>query len=240
MTVIGATNVVAITKGRPEADPAGVDGPVPDPGQLQRLAHDLRQPVAAILALASAAQSQADVPAQVRQHLEQISAQGDWIFQVISDLLNTSGGDQTPEPVPIVSLLGDVVASERLTFRGQIEFRVDDQGPRHVLAVGTRLRRALANVLANATRAAGPSGRVELTAGPHGDTEIIEIADDGPGFGHLGQVHGIGLQITRQLLAECGGRLETDRQPPGTVVRLILPLLITSQPAISGQQAGAR
>lgn len=193
---------------------------------LQQVAHDLRQPVAAILALASAAQSEPNVPASVLRYMEQISAEAGWILKVIGDLLIEASGAQGAEPLAIGALLRDVVASERLTFTGRIELRQQDGELRYVLAASTRLRRALANVLANATRAAGPGGCVELTAHSRGDAEIIEIADDGPGFGAVGQMHGIGLDITREFLAECGGRMEVERLACArTVVRLVLPLL---------------
>lgn len=205
-----------------------------EPRLLQQVAHDLRQPVAAILALASAAQAEANVPASVLRYVEQISAEGGWILKVIGDLVEASGA-QGAEPLAIGALLCDVVASERLTFTGHIELRQQDGELRYVLAASTRLRRALANVLSNATRAAGPGGCVELTAHSRGDAEIIEIADDGPGFGEVGQMHGIGLHITREILAECGGWMEIERLPCArTVVRLVLPLLNC------GHRAGGR
>jgi len=223
-TVISKNTVVSMTR-----IPLDTDNPdiLPQaPGLLQQVAHDLRQPVAAILALAAAAESEADVPAPVLRRLEQISEEASWIFRVIGDLLAEASGEQGTEPVAIAPLLREVVASERLTFSGEIELQQQDGQLRHVMAVGTRLRRALANVLSNATRATGPGGRVEVIARSRGDAEIIEIADDGPGFGRVGPVHGIGLQITRQILAECGGRMEVERLASGqTVVRLVLPLL---------------
>jgi signal transduction histidine kinase len=97
------------------------------------------------------------------------------------------------------------------------------------------LRRAVANVLANATRAAGPLGEVRVAVIADGGLEIVEISDNGPGFGRLGREHGIGLQVTRSVLKETGGWLETERPPGGlTVVRLNLPV------AGMRHQAGAR
>jgi signal transduction histidine kinase len=98
------------------------------------------------------------------------------------------------------------------------------------MAAGTRLRRALANVLANATRAAGPDGHVKLTERAAENTELIEVVDDGPGFGSMAAGHrsgiGIGLQITGQMLAECGGRMEVERLPSSeTLVRVLLPVM---------------
>jgi signal transduction histidine kinase len=224
MTARGNAKLVSMTRKPSDADDSSV--PASGQGLLRQVAHDLRQPVAAILALASAAEAEPDVPVPVLRRLDQISEEASWLFRVIGDLLAETEGEQGTEPVAINALLRDVVDSERLTFAGQIELRQPAGELRHVLAVGTRLRRALANVLANATRAAGPDGQVELAACSSGNAEIIEIADDGPGFGQVGQVHGIGLQITRQILAECGGRIEIDRSASGpTVVRLTLPLL---------------
>jgi signal transduction histidine kinase len=225
MTARVKTNLVSVTSTPRPLETDNSDSSE-EPGPLQQVAHDLRQPVAAILALASAAESEADVPAPVLRRLEQISEEASWIFKVIGDLLAEASGEHGSEPVAIAPLLREVVASERLTFAGEIVIEQQDGELRHVMAVATRLRRALANVLSNATRAAGPDGRVELSVCQRGDAEIIEIADDGPGFGQVGPVHGIGLQITRQIVAECGGRMEIDRLASGrTVVRLLLPLL---------------
>ena len=94
------------------------------------------------------------------------------------------------------------------------------------MAASTRLRRAVANVLANATRAAGPDGQVELTERPDGDAELIEITDDGPGPGRMARGHGLGLQIAWQMLAECGGQMEIERLAAGrTRVRMLLPIM---------------
>jgi signal transduction histidine kinase len=104
-----------------------------------------------------------------------------------------------------------------------------------VLAISTRLRRAIANILGNATRAAGQHGCVQLTERACGKTEHIEIMDDGPGFGLVAADNGIGLQITRRTVAECGGQMEIERLPSGqTLVRLLLPIMSR------GRRAGAQ
>ena len=131
------------------------------------------------------------------------------------------------EIADVGALVRDAVKSEQLICAAQVSLQQSDQAPRYLMAGGTRLRRALANVLANATRAAGPDGHVKLTERAAGNAEVIEIVDDGPGFGSTatGQ-NGIGLQITGQMLAECGGRMEVERLPSHqTMVRLLLPVM---------------
>jgi signal transduction histidine kinase len=201
----------------------------------QQVAHDLRQPVAAIMALVSAALVEAHLPDPVRGRLGQIAEQASWMSKVIGDLLANDGTAPGTEPVELSALLRDAVEAERLTYPGLILLDRADAGPRYVMAARTPLRRAFANVLANATRAAGPRGRVELTERAQAGMELVEIVDDGPGFGNIEPDNGIGLRITRRMLAECGGRMEHERLPSGqTLVRLMLPR------ASAGRRAGAQ
>jgi signal transduction histidine kinase len=192
---------------------------------VRQIAHDLRQPVAAIQALTSAAMLDEQSPDSVQHRLRQITDQASWMSKIICDLLASEGPAQLNEVVDVAALVRDVVASERLTYAGPIFLRQDEAEPRYVVATRMRLRRALANVLANATRAAGEDGRVELTERPSGDMELVEIVDNGPGFGKVARGYGIGLGVTRRVLAECGGWMEHERLPSDqTVVRLYVPV----------------
>jgi len=208
------------------------------PGTVRQAAHDLRQPVAAVLALASAALSDESATELVQQRLEQIVTEAHWLSKIINDMLAEPGIPPSAEAVDIGALVRDTVKSEQLISAAQISLQQPDQGPRYLMVVGTRLRRALANVLANATRAAGPDGHVEVTEHAQGNTELVEIVDDGPGFGSMtvGNRTGIGLQITGQMLAECGGRMEVERLSSGqTLVRLSLPVMADGPMAGDGR-----
>jgi two-component system, OmpR family, sensor histidine kinase SenX3 len=210
----------------------------PRPETVQQAAHDLRQPIAVVLAAASAALTDPRVPDPVRRCLEQIEDQAHWISKIIQDMLAGPAALPSAEPVDIAKLVRDAVDSEQLTCAQRISLHQPYQEPRYVMAVTTRLRRALANVLANATHAAGPDGHVELTERVDGDTELIEIVDDGPGFGPAtaGGGTGIGLQIAQEMLAECGGRIEVDRLASAqTLVRLLLPIMTDGHTAGGGR-----
>jgi K+-sensing histidine kinase KdpD len=198
---------------------------------LRQLAHDLRQPVAAILALAAAAAADAQASQDVLLRLRQIVDEASWVSTAIDDLLAdfAAGAAQCHEPVQISALVRDVVNTERLTYHGQITADEPGRAPRYVMASATTLRRALANVLANATRAAGSDGHVRVSQRGDDAVELIEIADDGPGFGHVSPAHGIGLGVTRRILNGCGGRMEIEQHSSGqTLVRLILPVAPTA------------
>ena len=192
------------------------------------VAHDLRQPVATILTLTSATAVEPQLPERVRQRLAQIAGEAQWMSQVISELLagSSAAAGHDAEPVDVAGLVRAVVEAELLTYQGRIVVRQPGGGPTYVMATSTRLRRAVANVLSNATRAAGRNGQVELTERRDSDAELIEITDDGPGFGKVARGHGLGLQIARQMLAEYGGRMEIERLAAGrTQVRMLLPIV---------------
>ena len=223
---------------RPPAVSASPDETRERPEAVQQAAHDLRQPVATVITLASSAIADTRVPPRARQCLEQIMVEANWISSIIQDMLDGPAASGNAEAVDIASLVQDVVNSERLTYAQQIILHQPDQGPRYVMAASTRLRRALANVLANATHAAGPDGHVQLAERADGGTELIEIIDDGPGFesATAGQRSGIGLRITRKMLAECDGHMEVERLSSGrTLVRLSIPV-ITDRRTADGDQ----
>lgn len=74
-----------------------------------------------------------------------------------------------------------------------------------------------------------------MTQRPQGASELIEIVDNGPGFGHVEHVHGMGLKIALRMLTECGGRMQIERHSyDRTLVRMSLP--IASRRSRSGGQ----
>jgi signal transduction histidine kinase len=88
-----------------------------------------------------------------------------------------------------------------------------------------------ANLLDNATRAAGPSGTVTAEVSRWDSQMLLAVEDDGPGFGRLvkdeGLVkgHGLGLSAVARHADQLGGRLECGRGSlGGGRVSLWLPL----------------
>lgn len=205
----------------------------PGPDTVKQAAHDLRQPIAAVLALASAALADEPAPERVQRRLEQIVAEAHWLSEIVHDMLAEPSVPPDAAAVDILMLVRDTVRSEQLICAPQIILEQPAQTRRYSMVARTRLRRALANVLANATRAVGPDGHVKLTERADGNTEVIEVVDDGPGFGSIAAGHGtgIGLQITERMLAEFGGRMEIERHSGQTLVRLLLPTLADGRAA---------
>jgi signal transduction histidine kinase len=104
----------------------------------------------------------------------------------------------------------------------------------HVRGNVELLGRAVRNLLANARRHAGDSGRVLLSATTVGDRVTVAVEDDGPGIpvperervferfhrvdesrGRDSGGSGLGLAICREIVATHGGRIRIEDSPLG-------------------------
>ena len=208
-------------------DTAGSLPPAVDPADprvlpervVRELHHDLRQPLAAILALVGAAEAQPEVPDLVRACLDRIAEETRQMLALCRSVLEQPA---QPKPLSIGHLAYAAAESCQAATGCRVEFDID-----HVLAevdeVG--LRRAIGNLLENAARAAGPTGRILLGVRRDGMSVRISVSDSGPGFaaGPPG-VASLGLDIVRRLAGEHGGHLEVGTgELGGAVVTLVLP-----------------
>ncbi|GAA1998797.1 ATP-binding protein [Catenulispora subtropica] len=200
--------------------------------RVREVCHDLRQPVAAILMLASAAEMRPDVPERVREVLQEIMTQTEDISATVRQFLDDAkqGVDGLGDPVPcnVAGLAAESVERWRATFSGRISLAAADE-PLHVTVDPVLFKRALGNVLSNGTRAAGGSGRVQVTVRRfetgQGERAVIEVDDSGPGFGNIPAGHGLGLAVVRRTVEAAGGSVEVAEGPlGGALIRMVLPV----------------
>ncbi|MFL6111739.1 MAG: ATP-binding protein [Catenulispora sp.] len=199
--------------------------------RVREVCHDLRQPVAAILMLASAAEMRPDVPERVRAVLQEIMTQTEDISATVRQFLDDAkqGVDGLGDPVPcnVAGLAAESVERWRATFSGRISLAADD--PLHVTVDPVLFKRALGNILSNGTRAAGGNGRVQVTIRrfhtAQGQRAVIEVDDSGPGFGNIPAGHGLGLAVVRRTIEAAGGWVEVAEGPlGGALIRMVLPV----------------
>ncbi len=192
--------------------------------------HELRSPVAASkaqLEVALAHPENTDWPAAARRML----GEHEHLSQFIDDLLALSRMDEiglgTVTEVDVEDLImGETINPEGTKITTEIEGEVKIEGNR------LRLRRALRNLIDNATRHA--EERVSIEARTDGDTCVIHVDDDGPGvpeeqrevifdrFTRLDDARGrdeggtgLGLAIVRRIVELHDGDIRCADSPSG-------------------------
>lgn len=217
---------------------------------LSSISHDLRTPLAAVLASATAlqefddkfdAKTRRDLTTTIQEETERLNA-------FVTNLLNMTrleGG--VLDPANSAFSLIEVVERtrkrfERLRGKRRIACQLDDaatvaQGDPVLFEV------ALANVLENAIRYSPDGGTISLRSYPREDQIVVEVSDEGPGVSEaeLPQLFekfyrgaaakrtpgtGLGLSIVRGVMQGMGGEasaaLRSDAKS-GMVMSLALP-----------------
>ena len=201
---------------------------VPNSGDLEvrGLLHDLGHQMMTLSLLAEAVRDDSALSADSRQRMDLVMQEMFRIVDVIADCRTAGAAAGAPgdaATIDIRQLADEVAQLAGLAYETRVTVR---PGRAAVLRVRTTLLwRVLANLVDNAVRAAGPAGRVDISIEQERDT-IVEVLDDGPGFGSgPGGTAGIGLTVVRQLLEADGARLELSTAPGGgTRARVIFSL----------------
>jgi len=83
------------------------------------------------------------------------------------------------------------------------------------------------DALDNAVRAAGPDGTVEVAVRREGSRAVLEVSDDGPGFGRVPTQQGLGLVTVRRFVSRVRGTLDIGRSRLGGArLTLSMPTLV--------------
>ena len=184
--------------------------------RIHALCHDLRQHLAAGLMLAAERPGDELLPPEVRRRLERIEDQLRAVTEVLS-------AETSPERRAVdLSELAEECARTTEAAHGVVVEVRPEAWPVIRIEPGA-VRRAITNLLDNAARASA-SGTVHVTVRIEAGEAVLEIDDDGAGFGLIPSGSGVGLAQVRAAAAANGGRLElgTSRLG-GTLFRLLLP-----------------
>ena len=216
------------------------------------VAHEINNPLAFVRSNLHFLQKELlalPLPSEVRGEFEEVLTETrtglDRIQQIVADLRGFSRMD-VEEPSPC--LLADVVdnavrlAGVRLKHVAHVKVEVPRELP-SVFAVSRRLVQVLLNLLVNAGDAIEESGREGGTILVRGEVQdahvVLTVEDDGPGFPpevlpRLFETFfttkgpekgtGLGLVISRELLAEFGATLSAEnRAEGGARLRIVFP-----------------
>jgi signal transduction histidine kinase len=166
---------------------------------VRALLHDLRQPLAAILLLAGTEGG------DIRRKLDGIVGQARWLADLVETVLCDAALDEVVS-VDIVRLAE--AAIDRAQASAGCVISLDAAEAPEAWARPVALSRALACVLDNAVRAAGPGGQVTVGVSSDADGVHVSVADDGPGLGRIASRTSLGLTTTRAMVAACSGAFE--------------------------------
>lgn len=207
------------------------------------VAHEIKNPVVGVAGGLDLVRRRLGDDTRLAPIIDEMDRQLARVQQALQDLL-TFARPTTPMLAP-VSANGAAERAVRLVQpaaeRGGVllRTRLDPRAP-HMTADEEMIHQALVNVLMNALQATPAGGRVTVSVNAASDEDTIEIAvtDTGRGIerGELEQVFkpfyttrhtgtGLGLPITREIVARHGGTIAIDSAPgAGTTITLRLPL----------------
>lgn len=174
--------------------------------------------------LVEAVRGDVELPGDAGSRLELLSLEMSRLLEIIAQEIPAPAGVPAVAEVELRSLAGQVTQLARIAHETSV---ILEPGPEvTVEASPALLWRVLTNVVDNAARAAGAFGRVGVAVSAQGDQAMLDVIDDGPGFG-LGPpgAASLGLGVVTTLLESCGGTLEI-RAPEagGAHVRIIVPV----------------
>ncbi|WUI00776.1 HAMP domain-containing histidine kinase [Spirillospora sp. NBC_00431] len=234
----------------------------------RRLRHDIRHELGTIIMLASAVVVADDVGATSRARIEQLLGETRWLDHLLrrlddgADDENADRPPPSPERIRVDELSAEIVTGMRLATPHAVCF-TGGEAWAHMDPVA--LWRAVRNVLDNACRVA--DGRVDVRVESDQGWVVIQVDDDGPGFGadwsarpgpagttgaaprarQRGKpgaarrgLASLGLGIVHDLISGYGGSLEIRTcEMGGARVRILLPAAPPPERAGTGAAGAA-
>jgi signal transduction histidine kinase len=209
-------------------------------GQLvSGVAHEINNPLQAILGFAELLQMQHNVPESVKTDLVLIQKESARACAIIRNLAMFARQQTSDaEAVAFVDVIKSVAELRQRRLESEnIELRIDDNSKRCVRAVLAELQQVVLNFVVNAEQAILLSkrqpGRITVRTRDEGDRVILEVEDTGPGVSPEdeaklfqpffttkppGQGTGLGLSVSYGIIDSLGGRIGYRSAPTGGAI----------------------
>ena len=230
---------------------------------LGMLAHELRNPLAAIMTAGEVLHRQAG-ESDTQNLTSVIRRQTRALARMVDDLLDVSRVtlgkiELTKEPLLLGELVSRAAESNRAsitTARLTLDVQIDST-PVWLDGDATRLEQVLTNLLSNAVKFTPPGGSIVLSAGPDDDRAVIRVRDTGTGIepSLLPRVFelfvqgdtslaraksglGIGLALVRKLVRLHGGEVTVASDGVGKGAEFVITLPISRVVGAAPQDDG--
>lgn len=235
---------------------------------LAMLAHELRNPLAPILAACQLMKHGVkDAEAFERQRAT-IERQGQHLSRLLDDLLDLSRVTQGKielriQPVDLRTVVHDALQVAQQLMDERRHYLMVEVEPEPLIVEGdaTRLAQIVGNLLTNAARYTDPGGRIEVRAYRGEKQVLVRVSDNGRGIHPemLGKIFepftqlstslehkeaglGIGLTLVRRLVELHGGRVQVQSGGPGmgSTFEIRLPRSTACLPIKAKRGSGTR
>jgi len=226
-------------------------------GQLvSGVAHELNNPLTAILGYSQLLRSGEIPPARAGEFLEKLYKQAQRTHRIVENLLSFAR-QHKPErsPVQLNQILEDTLALREYDLRGShiVVHRDFDSALPLTAADFHQLQQVFLNILNNAVDAIqdkSSAGEIWIRTHVEGQQLIVEFTDSGLGVENpnrifepfyttkpVGKGTGLGLSICYGIVKEHGGEIQVRNSPPrGATFLVILPVLPPSPPSAEEQK----
>ena len=225
---------------------------------VSTLAHELRQPLAALLAAVEVIRVAPD-SAAARRATDIMKRQISQMDRVIEDLVDATRWARGKVPLRTQRLDLRAVVNEAaqdilaaVAARGHELVVTTTSEPLWADADPQRLQQVFSNLLRNAVKYTEPGGRIDVSMELDADSVTVRVSDTGCGiergaltdiFELFSQVRpsdssglGIGLSVVREIVGLHGGQIEARSEGPGRGSQFIVRLPAAHPPTV-GQSA---
>ena len=208
--------------------------------------HELRTPLSSVSAYGQM------IARQLQSALTQLAQ----IDRLIGDLRGETRAAPSLADVDIAQVVTEAARRQRMLTGADVDLDIDHDKPLVARADAGRIGQVLDNVLGNAVKYAPTDANVEVSVRRDGDSVIISVRDEGPGLApaDLERVFeryyragtsanvpglGIGLAVSREIVAAHGGRIWAESAGPGegSTFHIALPAVVPSERSPSATSA---
>ncbi len=219
------------------------------------LAHEVKNPLSAVLGYAQLSMRKLDQPEALLKHLETIESETKRCNEIIGNLMQFSRqekGERSQISINEVVKKSMAIVDHQLSLKGvKIESDLAENLPL-ISGNANQLQQVLMNLMINAQHAIGDDGgTVDVATLRKGRSVFITVSDTGPGIPEevaakifepffttkpAGQGTGLGLSVTYGIIQDHGGDILVTRADSGGA-KFVIKLPLQQEPAVVLEEA---